>query len=377
MKLLFVMDHHNPNNGVTVSAQRYAGELTARGHEVRFLGTGVAGKDGWALPQYHLPVFDKLITSQGMIFAKSDKKIITQAVKWADCVHFLVPFAMSVKTAAIAKKLGKPMTAAFHVQPQNISYSAGLGRVSPVNAFIYWYFRATFFRRFRHIHCPSDFIAQQMKKHHYKAQLHVISNGVGPRFTYLKLPKPAKWEDKFVILMIGRFSREKRQDVLIEAVNRSKYRDRIQLELAGQGPREAALRKLGQALPNPMGMGLYTQQELRELIARCDLYVHAADAEIEAMSCMEAFSTGLVPIIANSAQSATPQFALDEYSLFKAGDAQDLADKIDWWIEHPERRAEMEQKYAQLGQKYALPACVDQFEAMLAQEMGATPEPVL
>lgn len=89
------------------------------------------------------------------------------------------------------------------------------------------------------------------------------------------------------------------------------------------------------------------------------------------MSCMEAFSSGLVPIIADSPQSATPQFALDEHSLFKAGDVQDLADKIDWWIEHPDFRARMEKEYSASGKKYALPACVDLFEAMLSQEMNA------
>lgn len=93
------------------------------------------------------------------------------------------------------------------------------------------------------------------------------------------------------------------------------------------------------------------------------------------MSCMEAFSSGLVPIIADSRQSATPQFALDEHSLFKAGDADDLAAKIDWWIEHPEFRVEMEKAYSISGEKYALDACVGQFEAMLAQEAGLTPEP--
>ena len=65
-----------------------------------------------------------------------------------------------------------------------------------------------------------------------------------------------------------------------------------------------------------------------------DLYVHAADAEIEAIACIEAFSSGLVPVIANSPKSATPQFALDERSLFEAGNPKDLADKIDYWIEH-------------------------------------------
>lgn len=54
---------------------------------------------------------------------------------------------------------------------------------------------------------------------------------------------------------------------------------------------------------------------------------------------MEALACGLVPVIANSPLSATPQFALDDRSLFQAGNAGDLADKIDYWIEHPEERA--------------------------------------
>ena len=99
----------------------------------------------------------------------------------------------------------------------------------------------------------------------------------------------------------------------------------------------------------------------------CDLYVHAADVEIEAMSCMEAFASGLVPVIANSPTSATPQFALDERSLFEVGNSKELAEKIDWWLEHPQEREQMEFRYAELGKKYALEDCVRQAEAMFEQ----------
>ncbi len=83
-----------------------------------------------------------------------------------------------------------------------------------------------------------------------------------------------------------------------------------------------------------------------------DLYVHTSDAEIEAMSCMEAFACGLVPVIADSPRSATPQFALDERSLFPAGDSVALASRIDWWIDHPAQRQEMEVRYAEHARQY-------------------------
>ena len=171
--------------------------------------------------------------------------------------------------------------------------------------------------------------------------------------------------------MVGRLSIEKRQDVLIKAVSRSRYADQIQLVLAGKGPRKDALLKLAEKehLTNPIQIHFFPKNHLLELISMSDLYVHAADVEIEAMSCMEAFAGGLVPVIANSRKSATPQFALDERSLFRAGDSDDLAAKIDYWIEHEHERKIMEHRYSELGKKYALENCVRQAEEMFQQEM--------
>ena len=98
-----------------------------------------------------------------------------------------------------------------------------------------------------------------------------------------------------------------------------------------------------------------------------DLYVHTADAEIEAMSCMEAFACGLVPVIAESPRSATPQFALDGRSLFPAGDSEALAQRIDWWIEHPAQRQEMELRYAEHAKQYSLERSIEQTEEMFRQ----------
>ena len=61
------------------------------------------------------------------------------------------------------------------------------------------------------------------------------------------MEKEPRFAGKFVILMIGRLSEEKRQDVLMKAVARSAHAGDIQLILAGQGPRRRALEQLGAA----------------------------------------------------------------------------------------------------------------------------------
>jgi glycosyltransferase involved in cell wall biosynthesis len=91
--------------------------------------------------------------------------------------------------------------------------------------------------------------------------------------------------------------------------------------------------------------------------------------ESEAISCIEAFATGLVPVIANSHVSATPQFALDGRSLFMPGDPKDLARAIDYWLDHPKERHQMEEQYRLAGRQYSLEASVTKFEEMLNEEI--------
>ena len=366
MKVLLIVDQFDKsNNGTTISARRFAEGLEKAGHEVKIVSTGKPSKNKYVVKSLHFtPIVSHIIKSQGMTFARPNHRILEEAVKDVDVVHFYMPFFLSSSALKIVEKHNIPHTAAFHVQPENITYTIGLGTNTTVNDGIYSFFRDHFFNRFTHIHCPSNFIANQLKEHGYTAKLHVISNGVDSTFVYHKNEKPEELKNKFVITMIGRYSNEKRQDVLIDAIRKSKYSNKIQLVLAGKGPKENAYRKLGETLKNKPIMKFYSKEELQNLLGYTDLYVHSADAEIEAISCIEAFSCGNVPIIANSKNSATPQFALHENSLFLPGDSQDLANKIDFWIENPKLRDEMEHKYAESAEKYRIEKSIKQIEGM-------------
>lgn len=372
MKILLVCDQFDHgNNGTTISARRFAEILKSHGNEVRVVSTGEKREGKYVVEEVHIPVFDGLIQSHGMCFGRPNEAVLEQAIRWADIVHFYMPFPLSIQGEKICRRLGVPATAAFHVQPENVTFSIGMGNCGWINDQIYRLFWNAFYQNIRHIHCPSRYIARELQRHGYTSKLHVISNGIEPDFIYRKLPKTKEFSGKFVILMTGRLSNEKRQDLLIEGIAKSAYADRIQLILAGQGPKKERIAALGRKLlKNPPVIRFFTKQELKDMIAMSDLYVHAADAEIEAIACIEAFASGLVPVISNSSRSATPQFALDDRSLFQAGDSGDLAQKIDYWIEHPEERARMERVYAQQGEKYAIDSCVRQIEEMFQEEIA-------
>lgn len=381
MKILMVTDqYYSANNGLTISSRRFAAVLREHGHEVRIASFAAPdmlpdAEKAYPMKKQYIPFFDRLVTSQGMTFARPNDRLLAEAIGWADVVHFVSPFVLSHHGIRIARQMDKPYTAAFHVQPENVTSSIHLGHVRWINDALYRWFNFYIYRFCPHVHCPSRFIAGQLTAHGYTSQLHVISNGIDPAFVYRKQPKDARLAGKFVVLMVGRFSIEKRQDVLIEGVRRSRHEAQIQLVLTGRGPRTKKLLQAARGLTNPLILRFFPKDELLELLAMSDLYVHAADMEIEAMSCMEAFAAGLVPVIANSPKSATPQFALDERSLFAAGDSAALAQRIDYWFEHPDERAAMERRYSESAQKYALDACVRQAEEMFADAIAEKAAP--
>ena len=364
LKILFVIDFfNNDTNGTTVSAKRFADVLRMNGHTVRVIATGDAAD--YQLEEYHLPVMDYLVQAQGFTFGRTNKRLMEEAISWADVVHFYMPFGITRNGVKICQKLRKPHTAAFHVQPENIISSIGLKDANYLINLLYGLSRRVIFDNFEHVHCPSQLIADRLKQSGFQSTLHVISNGVLPEFRYNKTPKSEQFTDKFVIMMVGRLSQEKCQDLLIEAIAKSKYSNRIQLVLAGQGPMRNYYQSLAKKLPIKPIIEYYAKDKLIDLYWQTDLYVHSSDIEIEAISCIEAFACGLVPVISDSDRCAARQFALDERSLFRHGDSADLAQKIDYWIEHENDKKIMEKQYAQLAKQYSIDASVQKFENML------------
>lgn len=369
MKILFVIDaYFVNNNGTSISAQRFADELRQRGHEVRVLTACDEPRENiYSMPELKIPFFQGIIRKHGFQYAQWRKKIIHEAVDWADIIHCYFPFVLEAKAKKMADKLGKPATAAFHVQPQNITSSLGTGKSKWVNEMVFKLFRNTTYNHYGHVHTPSQFMADEIASRGYTAKLHPISNGIQSDFKWTKCPKSPEFEGKYLIMMVGRLSGEKRQDLLINAMKYSKYGDKIQLIFAGRGPKDKQYYKLGQTIKNPPIFTYLPKEKLINLLGQCDLYVHASDMESEAISCIEAFATGLVPVISNSKLSATKQFALDERSLFEAGDPKDLARAIDYWLDNPEEKQRMEKIYSESAQKYDIKKSIAQFEEMLLE----------
>lgn len=357
------------NNGTTIAAMNLVRSMRQRGHIVRVVCSDECRRgeeDFYVVPTLNLGPLNGYLAKNGVTLSKADERVIDAALDGADAVHILIPFMLGTKAVRMAKKRGLPVTAGFHCQAENFTTHIFMMNSKLANRLVYKLFYRNVYRFVDCIHYPTEFIKDVFEgviKRHIECR--VISNGVNEIFKPNPQPKPDELKDKLVILFTGRYSKEKSHEVLINAVNKSKYRNSIQLIFAGSGPQEEKLRALASILPNEPIFGFYTRQELVRVINYSDLYVHPAEVEIEAIACLEAISCGLVPIIADSPRCATKYFAQSERNLFRLNDSEDLAAKIDWWFDNPCEKRKCSESYVGYAKHFDFDRCMDEMERMI------------
>lgn len=372
MVITLVTDQFYQNNhGTSVSGQRIYDGLVALGHTVRVLSIDNGENTEFALKERNFgSLITSIIHSQGFQFAKPEKTTLHKAIKGSDIVHIYLPFKLGYKTIELCREMNVPCTAAFHLAPENITSTIYMNNSKLVNGVLWRSFYNQTYKYVKHIHAPSLMIAKQLVRHGYHAKLHVISNGYNEIFKVQPEEKPLIFKDKIVIAFVGRFSREKRHDLIIKAVKKSKYKDKIQLIFAGKGPTKRKIMKMARKLPNYPYFTFMSRPQLVSLFNFADLYIHPADIEIEGMSCLEAIACGCVPIVSNSPKSATSQFTTIQEEVFKHGNADDLARKIDWWIEHPELLKAERNIIAEHAKKFTLEKSMKYYVEMFEEAIN-------
>ncbi len=380
MKVLVVCNNaFTKGNGLQTVMQSLIPKLKQAGIDVRLMSAKNDDRYGpqpdYPLEHFRFPIFDSLISSHSYGFAKIDKSIVLEAVEWADVIHLQEGFPLEAHTAKIAEKAGKTIVGTFHLYTQNILANALIDRKdSFLNDVLMYFWRTGAYDYCSDIQCPTETVREHLSANGFKARMRVISNGIDIPAEPVIASFPQT--DPIILLCIGRFAREKSQMTLLEAMRHSRHADKIQIHFAGKGPLQAMYEHEAGTLvaegimSHEATFGFYTSEELKALARKAYLNIHCAVVEVEGLSCLEAIREGAVPVIAEGYLAATSQFALDQRSIFPEKDAKALAEKIDWWIEHPVERLRMGQIYADSARKYAIEASIagiiDMYRSALA-----------
>ena len=367
-----------PFNGTVVSTRRFITSLTSAGYHFQLLaldGPGVRADE--AFEQLSIPGVNGIINAMKAPLAKPDRAKIRRLLEGCDLLHVQYPFFLAWSAIREARSLGIPVVCSFHVQPENILENLHLSsRI--LTGWLYRFLIRTIYSKANHVIAPSAFAAALLQLHGYQGPISVVSNGVPDRFFGVERQSG---DSRKLLLSVGRLAREKQQETLLRALAAARHRDNLDVVLAGVGPREAFLKRLAAELGVNARIGWVDDDELLTLYGRADLFVHAGTIELEGMSVLEAMAAGNTVVVSDSADSACATLIQDANARFAMGDPDDLALRIDYWLDHPDARLSQGRTNRQFARAYShdktSDALMSFYDGMLSEELPGDRAPQL
>ena len=367
MRIAMVLDSWDDEaNGAVVSTRRFTERLRALGHEVTIVANAAPEPGVVPLPTFEVPLFGGIMRRMRFQFARPDRGILADVLARHDLIHIQFPFWLGVRAMRMARAAGVPTVATFHVQGEHILYNIGV-RSDLLVAQVYRLFLRTVYDHADRVICPSDFTERELRRYGLRAPSVVISNGVPSIFRPAPPGTGPSFGDKVMLLTVGRLAAEKRHDLLIEAVRRSRHAARIQLVILGAGPRRDELERLGATLPSPPVFGFLPTEELIPYYSAAVLCVHASEVEVEGMAALEALACGAPCLVADSPRSATPQFALDERYRFTSNSLDSLVAKLDALLDDPVRLGADRERALELARSYRFEVSAEKLIALYGE----------
>jgi glycosyltransferase involved in cell wall biosynthesis len=351
LKIVIGADTFSPNvNGSARFSQRLASGMAARGHEVHVVapaasrkhGTWIEEYDGQDITVHRLRSYrwyphDWLRWAEPWFINKNSDRILEQVDP--DVVHFqshiIVGRGLSI---AAQKRGGVRIIGTNHFMPENLLEFTLLPKSWQEKAVgMAWRAAKRTFGRADVVTTPTQSAAEFLEKYTGLDGVLAISCGIDaenytPDFT-------PRTENR--ILFVGRVTGEKQIDVLIKAVSLMPADLDVKLDIVGGGDLLKTLEHQAKSLGIADRVhltGYVTEEELRASYTRATIFGMPSIAELQSIATMEAMASGL-PVVAANAM-ALPHLVRDGENgfLFEPGDAQQLADKLEFLLRLPQEQ---------------------------------------
>jgi 1,2-diacylglycerol 3-alpha-glucosyltransferase len=354
MRIAFVTDTYDGISGGTVSGRRFVEALRAN-HDVTVVATDPPAPGKVQVPR--LPIPSRAMRDNRFTFGWPKQSVLEEAFSGVDLVHVQFPFYLGSGATKLAIEKGIPLVAAFHVQPQNLLYDIKM-RSERAADWLYRSWIRNVFEPADAVIVPTPFASQRLQYHGLTTPTWPISNGVRLRPQHCS----ERSGPPYLLLAVGRLAAEKRQDVIIDAVARSRHRDQIQLVIAGAGPLERRLSTRARRRGLSVEIGYVSDDRLVRLYDEATLLIHASEVELEGMAVLDAMGACLPALIADAPESASAALAADSDFLFRPGNASDLADHLDYLLDDPDVRAAGARRGVELADQHDFQGSVSTLE---------------
>ena len=341
LRIVIPCDTFAPDiNGAARFAERLAGGLVRKGHEVHIIapafdtseGPRIENHDGvdmivHRLRSHKVPQHRTLRWPEPWGMTKKITGVLAEVRPHA--VHIQSHLMVGRFALRAARKQKLRVIATNHVMPENLMrYSLLPKFLHPLAMKIIWADAGRILRKMDALTTPTKRAAELLENAAGVRRVLAISCGIDASRFANNTPTS---NSNPVALFLGRLDDEKKIDVLLRAAARLTEYPNLRVELVGDGGERERLKALAEQLgisDRVSFLGHVSDQELPGIYERCTVFVMPSIAELQSIATMEAMASGR-PVIGADAM-ALPHLVHDGDNgyLFPPGDVDRLADRL-------------------------------------------------
>jgi phosphatidylinositol alpha 1,6-mannosyltransferase len=278
-------------NGVTNSVLRVIEHLRRGGHQVLVVAPGVGEADQYqGVPVIRLPALELPVVNSMPVGIPS-RRVLTALREFApDVVHLAAPFVVGARGLAAARRLRIPTVAIYQTDVAGFASSYGLG----LTARAAWRWTCRLHGLADRTLAPSSWASEALRSRGVP-RVHRWARGVDiARFRPSRRDAARRAalapDGELLVGYVGRLAPEKQ----VERLGALREMPGVKVVVVGDGPSEGRLREL---LPNAAFLGFRGGDELAEIYASLDVFVHTGPSETFCQAVQEALASG-VPVVA-------------------------------------------------------------------------------
>ena len=292
-------------NGVSLMLQCLAAEARRQGRALTVVTSsdkmppdGVAVRNMTPVGSFALPEYEM----QPIVFPP-----FLEVIEYLERERFgeliiSTPGPVGLAALAAGRLLGIPLAGIYHTDfPQYVRCMTQDEALEQLT----WRYMHWFYDQLQTIYVPSEFYRRQLIDNGFDSRkLQVLRQGVdSERFSPAKRDpqfyRRRGAQGEFVFLYVGRVSKEKNLDALLEAFVRFQSRGRsADLVIVGDGPYLAELRRRYQR-PDVLFTGFLDGETLAQAFASADAFVFPSTTDTFGNVVLEAQASGLPAIVSN------------------------------------------------------------------------------
>lgn len=358
MRIALISETFLPNvNGVVTTICRVLEHLQAEGHEaLLFAPQGApdtyAGAEVVPLGGMPLPLYPELMLTPPQFGITAHLRRFHP-----DLVHLVGPAVLGAIAPNVVSNLRLPLISSYHTDLAAYSAHYGLGWLKDlVNFYLRW-----IHNRSRITLCPSTATLRTLRAHGFR-RLRVWGRGVDAT-RFHPAHRSASWReavglapDEIALLYVGRLAREKRVELLIDAL---RGLDRVRLVLVGDGPARGELQQRAVGLPVHF-TGYLRGHDLATAYASADVFVFPSDTDTFGQVMQEAMASGLTVVGARSGGTLDLVREGITGKLFAPGVASDLRAQLRYLTDNPATRIAMGQAGRAAAERRSWPVVMDE-----------------